>query len=80
MTWLPLSYSSISSNTSCAIITSLSISSLSSGTTTNIRSVIDRASSYNYFKSIYSPRPYIDSFNNFIKEGNYSIYKLSRVA
>ena len=39
-----------------------------------------KAGSCDYFKPIYSPRPYIGSFNNFVKEGNCSIYKTSRVA
>ena len=34
-----------------------------------------RAGSCDYFKPICSPRPYVGSFNNFIKEDNCSIYK-----
>jgi len=39
-----------------------------------------RAGSCNYFKLICSPRPYMGSFNNFVKEGDCSIYKTSRIA
>ena len=39
-----------------------------------------RAGSCDYFKPIYSPRPYIDGFNNFVEEGDCSTYKTSRVA
>ena len=39
------------------------------------KSIDYRAGSYNYFKPIYSPRPYVDSFNNFVKEGDCSTYK-----
>ena len=39
-----------------------------------------RAGSCDYFKPIFSPRPYVGSFNNFVKEGDCSTYKLSRVA
>ena len=39
-----------------------------------------RAGSCDYFKPICSPRPYVGSFNNFVKEGDCSTYKLSRVA
>jgi hypothetical protein len=39
-----------------------------------------RAGSCDYFKPIYSTRPYMDGFNNFVEKGNYSIYKISRIA
>ena len=39
-----------------------------------------RAGSCDYFKPTCSPRPYVGSFNNFVKEGDCSTYKLSRVA
>jgi hypothetical protein len=39
-----------------------------------------RAGSYDYFKPICSPRPYVGSFNNFVEEGDCSTYKISRVA
>jgi len=46
----------------------------------SLKLIVYRPSLYNYFKPIYSPRPYIGSSNNFVKEGNCSIYKISRVA
>ena len=39
------------------------------------KSIDYRAGSCDYFKPIYSPRPYVDSFNNFVKEGDCSTYK-----
>jgi hypothetical protein len=39
-----------------------------------------RAGSCDYFKPIYSPRRYVDGFNNFVEEGDCSTYKISRVA
>jgi hypothetical protein len=44
------------------------------------KSIDYKAGSYDYFKPIYSSRPYIDGFNNFVKKGNYSTYKISRIA
>jgi hypothetical protein len=39
-----------------------------------------RAGSCDYFKPICSLRPYVDGFNNFVEEGDCSIYKITRIA